>query len=47
MDRFIAAVVEEEEAKNSIGDVDIEPHEDEGLDYGEDEDDEELSLIHI
>ena len=44
MDRFIAAVVEEEEAKNSIGDVDIEPHEDEGLDYGEDEDDEE-SLV--
>ena len=44
MDRFIAAVVEEEEAKNSMGDVDIEPHEEEGLDYGEDEDNEE-SLV--
>ena len=42
MDRFIAAVVEEEEAKNSIGDLDTEYQEEDGVDYEEEDDEESL-----
>ena len=47
MDRFIAAVVEEEEAKKSIGDVDIQPEEVIDSPYEDDDEDEddEGSLI--
>lgn len=44
MDRFIAAVVEEEEAKKTIEDIDTEPHHDAEVDFIE-EDADEVNLI--